>query len=413
MNHAKRIILLAAVMLVSCSDIPEEVISRTDDRNQSISEAHTGELEYIPLSEMQADVEKALSEKYTNFTLRDGIKVRLPDALRKCDFVQVSGYISKAQSILENFIDQSNREGVSLTTESFVQDPGLGESSAITVSGFRDEKKREQLVVWDNGFINMFSGELFLLPDHRAETVKIYYTDRNDDLSDSYRLGQSDLTVKEAVSEAQKWIDENYAPLEPDYKIHVYSVKVEKLTYLSDTGEDLSSRYKMSFLAQKEYKGIKLDTISTKAEKAEGESIMSMVRCANNLQLWTTTDSMIEVVTNATGMVIPKEMKTLEKGVALSSALEYIEKTFADFNDKPEIANIQLKYTLSPEYDKTTQLYNAPGNKMKGRLVWEFVFSLSEQNIKWLKDNNPNYDDNGRYIQIDLENGEMDFSFDF
>lgn len=406
-------LLGAVVMLVSCSDTPNDVKSRAEDHDQSISETHSGDFNYITLSEMKDDAVKALSEKYANFKLRDGIKVRLPDILTQCDFIQVSGYTSNAQSVLEAFIGKEESKDIQLTTEPYIQDPGLGDTSAITVSGFRDEQKRKQVVIWDNGFINMFSDKLFLLPNHRAETVKIYYMDRNDDLSESYKIGNKKMTISEAAANAQEWIDDNYAPFEPDYKISVYSVKVEKITNISDEGEDLEHYYKLSFFAQKEYKGVKLDCVGMKADKPEGDSIMLIRRCNSILQLWTTSDSKFEVVTNGTGMVIPQETGILNKGVSLSSALQYIEKTFTNLNEKPEIADIQLKYTLAPEYDKTKQLYNAPGNRMKGRLVWEFLISLSDQNIKWLKENTPAYDDNGRYIQIDLENGEMDFSFDF
>ena len=205
----KKIIIAAIslVMLVGCNEVPEDVKSRAEEQWRPIPEEHKELIQYIPLGEMQADIDKALTDTYANFDLREGIKVRLPDQLRQCDFAQVDGFASNAEKVLDAFIDSSDRKGIAIETyeqEAVLDNP----HTKTTCRGFRDEDGKRQFIVWENGFVSMFRGAMFDLQLSSPETIKIYHVDRGDDLSDSYKLDKETLTVKEAVDKAQKWIDE-------------------------------------------------------------------------------------------------------------------------------------------------------------------------------------------------------------
>ena len=399
-----------ALAMVGCNDVPEDVKSRAEEQWKPIAEEHKDMLQHIPYSDMQADVDKALKDSYSNFTLRSGIKVSLPDVLRQCDFVQVKDYSSNAEKILEAFTDGSDRQGVTIETYHQEASPGIP-GTATVCRGFRDEEGRKQFIVWDNGFVSMFRGKLFDITDTNPETVKIYHIDRGDDLSDSYKLDKETVTVKDAVDKAQKWIDDRYAQFEPDYKIKIHTVRVIQYIDRSDEENEYVTGTELLFYALKEYKGIRLDFNSPKYENEKNSKITRTIRSVSDIQLRMMTDSNIEMVSNGSGMVKPSEKGTLDNVISLSSALQYIESTFTNFNDKLQIADIQLKYTLYPEYDKETQVYNAPNNTLKGHLVWEFTLALSDSAFEQSRKSHKDFDDFFRYIQIDAETGEMEFSF--
>ena len=113
MTVKKGIILTAvmALIMTACNDVPEDVKSRTEGRDSVIeaaqNRAHTGEIQYIPLSQMQADIDVALKDKYSNLTLRDGIEVALPDKLTECEFVQISDFLTNYDNVSGAMLDPS------------------------------------------------------------------------------------------------------------------------------------------------------------------------------------------------------------------------------------------------------------------------------------------------------------------
>ena len=202
-------VILAAVTaltMVSCSEVPEDVKSRTEERNSILEAAehseHTGEIKYIPLSEMRADIDHALKEQYTNFILRDGINVRLPDKLTVCEFVMTSDFVKEYDKIRKIFFDDSEVEGLKVTDSLITRnEEKLGEDAKIKTTGISDVERHVHCVVGDNGTTVMIKGAV--LGDGQIfisePTYKIYRVDRGDDLSDKYVIGHREVTVKEAV----------------------------------------------------------------------------------------------------------------------------------------------------------------------------------------------------------------------
>lgn len=401
---------LAAVMaltMVGCNEVPEDVKSRTEERNSILEaaehKAHTGEIKYIPLSEMKDDIDCALKDKYTNFVLRDGINVRLPDKLTVCEFVMTSDYVKEYDRIRKIFFDDAETEGLSPHESYISRNQDLGDGAKIKTTGISDFERHVHCIVWDNGTTVMIKGallgdgEIFI----SEPTYKIYRVDRGDDLSDKYVIGHREVTVKEAVDAAQKWIDEKIAPLEPDYEMKVNFAKVMK----NDMGE-----YSLSFNIMKLYKQVKLENHRLNFSDAGVGKISKCLQISQKMSIVMKSGLEPEYFSTGTGTVKPVEIGTLEKGVSLSSALEAIEKKFTDFSQPMTITDIQLKYTQSPDYDETKNNYDQPGTKINSRLVWEFEIAVPESELK--NTNSIGYGDVCKYITVDLENGEIDFCFE-
>lgn len=398
MKTAKLMICALCVCLLGgCADVPKNVVSKAEERdNNSLSAAADAKLETISVSELKADAERALSEKYSNFTLSDKINVRLPENYMQCDFVQTDGFTARADELVSRFFDAEQLGGIRPEQSSW----DYSKAFSHRTSGFRDEEKEIHYCLWDNGFLCFMKGQLFKEQIECGKVRKIYHADRKDDLSDKYDLNGTELSVAEAVEAANKWLDENYADLVPDYKVSVKTV----LARQNDYGENA-----LQFNAHLTYKGIELDELNQIVKAGS-----SGIRYANKriiLIMKNGTD--IDYFTNGDGMLRPKEGQSLEKIISLSSALRSIESTFTDFEAPPELGSIGLKYTLAPQYDADLPAeqaipYNAPGTEYKGRLVWEFVIDVPHSLIP--EDNDPG--DVRRYIYVDAENGSIDFEFD-
>lgn len=388
---------LCVMFMTACNEVPEDVRSRTE-QSRELSEKHTGEIKYIPVDEMKDDIEKAFNDTYSNFTLRKGINVRLPDSFTECEFTQTEGFLSNTEKALDTFFDENEIEGIELQNGRFPEDARNGSLAKV----FRDDDKELHFSAWDNGFLCVMRSSLFAQMTNGGKTVRIYHVDRGDDLSDKYLLGDKEYTVKEAVDAAQKFIDDKYAQFDPGYEFKVKTVKVMQ----DDLGE-----YSFYHTVIKLYNGVKLDDMMLSLWSADDDPDFKPKRF-NRVLLGCKSGIDIEYLTNNDGTVKAKEIKTLDKAVSLSSALQYIEKRFTDFNSIPEICDIQLSYTLSPVYDEDTSIYNAPGTKMESRLVWEMIISLSEDEEKSLSRIRPEHGDVRKYIRIDAETGEMEFEFD-
>lgn len=135
---------MALLCFVSCSDVPEDVKSRAEQREETKRMTiRDGDIKYIPLSEMQAYADKAIGEKYSNFTIRKGLKVTLPEKLIECDFVQESGYIANAEEIRDIFFTKDEIKDTELEYSTLSPyNPDAPESKGSEVCGFRSEEKK-------------------------------------------------------------------------------------------------------------------------------------------------------------------------------------------------------------------------------------------------------------------------------
>jgi len=390
---------IAMVVLSSCTEVPEDVKSRTEAKNAALSEAQnhsdrTGEVKFISTDELQVDTEKALKEKYSNFIVSDKISINIPSEITKCDFKQVSNYCVNAEKLVDQFFDESLLDGEKPVSMPY----DYTKNYTIDTYGFRNIDKKIHFFVWNNGFICFMKPPLFEEQTEGGSQQAIYHIDRNDDLSGSYLLGDKEVSVAEAVSAAQKWLDDNYAQFEPKYNIKIKTLIVRE----NDFGE-----YSYHFTAEKHYKDIPLDELIM---MYENNDLSKMKYMNNKITFIMKNGTDIDYFTNHTGIIEPIEKGKLDKIVSLSSALEYLEKTFAEFNSSMEIADINLKYTLKPIYDLNNgQPYNAEGVDITGKIVWEFVIDVPYNSIKHTF---PNAGSVRKYIYVDAETGEMDFYFE-
>lgn len=383
--------LFSAIFLAACAETPDTVISKAEKKqNNHTAQSYDTKPQSISIDDLQEDIDHALSAEYANFDLSDDIDVEIPEAFVECDFVQVDGFSDRADEIAGRFFDSEILKSVRIEGYS----DKYSDNYTNTSRGFREESKQVHYFVWDNGFICFMKPVLFEEQSDGGQCIKLYHVDRNDDISDKYILGDKEVSVAEAVNEANNWLKENYADLEPDYDIKVKTVIARQ----NDYGE-----YSLHFNIHKTYKGIELDELMQKYDdnriKFANQRILMIMKNGTD----------IDYFSNLSGMIKPVEKQSLDNIISLTSALRSIETTFADFDEKPEINDINLKYTLKPQYDPESGIpFNAPNTEMSGRIVWEFVMDVPHDMIS----DAGSLGDVRRYIYVDAEDGQIDYEFD-
>lgn len=389
--------ILFAVAMVSCNEVPEDVKSRTEEARTDIyAEA---ELEKISVNSLQTDTEAALQGNYSQFKLRDGIKVEIPSELYECSFVQAEGYEKKTNEVFSKLYDSDLLSKVKIEKSEWLENPNSsGTKYKTTIVGFRSEELKEHCFLHSSGFLCFIRPDAF--DNQCLEICKaIYFADRGDDLSDRYELNGGTVSIAEAINTAQKWVDEKYAYLEPQYTFKVKDVVVRS----NEFGE-----ISLDVDVEKCYKGVHLDSAVNQTE--DSKNGLKMKDVTNTLMLQIRKPNEICYFTNGSGMILPTETEKLDKVISLSSILPYLTKKFADFSQTMKISEISLKYTLSPQYDyENFEMFFHPGNEVKSKLVWEILFDVP---VEGRPDSHRAEGRLVKYIQIDAKTGELEYDFD-
>ena len=397
--------VIIAASMTSCNDVPEDVRSRTEAKNQAISEAEkhleerTGEIRYISPDKLEDDIKAALGQSYANFTVDPSVKISVPKEIVKCDFKQTDGFDSNADKLCERIFGKGSISDIEESTH-------RSWNHEFNCCGFRNNEERKHLSIWNNGFLCFMKPLLFEEMVNNGQRAAIYHVDRGDDLSAKYLLGEKEISVEDGVAAAQKWLDDNYADLEPEYKIRIKTVIVR---------QDDNGAYAFEFTADRLYNGIELDELIDVIDTNDTHGRMiPMVYQKYRILMIMKSAGDIDYFTNLSGILAPEKKGTLEKVVSLKSALEYAERQFSDFQNPLTINSIGLKYLISPQYDHEHEIpYNKENTVSTGHIVWEFILDVPMEQLKdgTGKPINEHLGDVRRYIYIDAETGEMEFNF--
>ena len=416
----KTVLLLSAVLMLSaCADTPEDVKSRTEQRESVLSAAQSSEegtkspesssapeLAKLPVSELAADAEQAISKKYSNFVFREGLKAEIPETLPVCDFEQVRYDLANAEKYAKRFFTEEQLSKETLEESSWTtlssKFQGAYPELVFRSMAFHDEDAGLHFCYNDNGFLCMMAPiGMDRTMNHTAAGVEaMIRPEQGDDLSYKCVLGEDTepTTAAEAVETAEKWLSEVYADNEPFYDFRISSVAA----VLDDLGQ-----YYYSITAEKYYKGIKLNNFGIRngedvAEESTGYTYHCDMDTQWELCLLMYSKGNIDYFTNGSGVIEPIEKGTLEEAVSLSAALEHMQQTFTDFNQPFEISEIKLRYMITPDsYDPIViSMPRYSGMKSTGRIVWEFTSDVPAEQLV------------GLGSAVDAETGELWFNFD-
>ena len=392
MKNLKLLAAALAVVLAGCAQTPDSVRFSAEKDSKERNEITA--IQYISSNKLSDDIDNALDKSYTQFDLRENISVKLPEDYCEVDFTQISDYEENYEKIMTRIFGKDV-----LDRENTVHDET---GDGMVSYSFSDDDEKMYGCVGNNGFICFAKPSAFDDLFNGGNRVKIYHIDRDDDLSDSYELDGTSVTIKQAADFALDWLDKNYADLEPDLEIAVKTIIVRQ----SDQGI-----YSFDIHASKKYNGVLLDDLVQMTDTSD-ESMSKMKYITQGIYMQMFKSDEIGSLTNGNGILIPKKERSVDKIISLSSAMGFIENTFTDFNEKMEISAIDLKYTLTPLNDnKNGQSYYDAGIKFDSHLVWEFVMDVPENEMP-VGDEYSSAGNIQRFIYLDAESGDLDYEFD-
>ena len=392
MKNLKLLAAAVAVVLAGCAQTPDSVRSSAEKDSKERNEITA--IQYISSNKLSDDIDNALDKSYTQFDLRENISVELPEDYCEVDFTQISDYEENYEKIMTRIFGKDV-----LDRENTVHDET---GDGMVSYSFSNDDEKMYGCVGNNGFICFAKPSAFDDLFNGGNRVKIYHIDRDDDLSDSYELDGTSVTIKQAADCAQDWLDKNYADLEPDLEIAVKTIIVRQ----SDQGI-----YSFDIHASKKYNGVLLDDLVQMTDTSD-ESMSKMKYITQGIYMQMFKSDEIGSLTNGNGILIPKKERSVDKIISLSSAMGFIENTFTDFNEKMEISAIDLKYTLTPLNDnKNGQSCYDAGIKFDSHLVWEFVMDVPENEMP-VGDEYSSAGNIQRFIYLDAESGDLDYEFD-
>lgn len=347
-----------------------------------IREIPVGDLYAINADDLRADVQAALAKKYDHIKLRKGITVDIPDELYERSFVQAEGMEKQYRQVFEKLYDRGLLAKVNI--EYSDSTPEKSPEGQMLNAGFHDEKLKEHCYLMSNGFLCFFRPSVFDCLDP-GKVVRCLHVDRGEGLNEMIDLDGGSITVGEAADVFQKWVNENYAYLEPDYTFKVKNVNV--------CSDDFGN-CRLEAEVEKCLCGVHLESEVNKLSRDDHK----MNYVTNTLLLTMKKPYEISMFTNLSGMILPDKKEIIESAVSLSSVLDHL-----DSKDRgiPEISSIGLKYTLSPDYDPSSgQKYYGPGITFESRLVWELKYDIA-----YSQDDERSC----RCIQVDVLTGDIEY----
>ena len=332
-----------------------------------------GDLYAAEVSDLQADAQAALSKKYNNIKLREGITVDIPKELYERSFVQAAGMEKRYEQVFEKLFDKELLSKLEIECSEVISD--VTPVQLMPNAGFHDEKLKEHCYLLSNGFLCFFRPSVFddLEP---GDVVGCYHVDRGE-------LDGGSITVGGAAEFFQRWVDGNYAYLEPDYSFKVKNVYV---------CGDNTGGCRLEAEVEKSLGGVHLESEIDKLS----EDHSRMIYTSSTLRLTMKKPYEISMFTNLSGMILPDNKERIENAVSLSSILDQFEKAGRSI---PEISSIGLKYTLSPDSDQKQGCYDT-GTTFKSRLVWELKYDIA-----YSQDDERSC----RCIQVDVLTGDIEY----
>ena len=222
------------------------------------------------------------------------------------------------------------------------------------------------------------------------------------------RLNNGEITVSEAVDFTNQWLAESIHPFEADFEQKVKTVVVKRI----------DKNYQFEITVHKLYKGVPLNSYQS-AWETDDTTDLSYIRYYNT-SYSIEMNQVNEIDSFSSGGCLLKKVaeESATEYISLESALSFCQSTFTDFQDV-EISDINILYTLSPEYDYIGEEYsdgdtsfrlNQPipseGIIMNSRPVWEIIIDVAPE--AYLQEGEINTcGDVHKYIYVDMLTGEL------
>ncbi len=397
------ICILIVFAYSGCSTIPENVKNDISKHNTSSDIVFNNEqYKYIDIAKITEDFENALKNEYGHFELSKEIFIPNHKEIYAMEFEYVDNFCKNADEIFKIFF-----ENEVLKNQTIIND---NTNPRMVTKKFYNDEDAVYCCVGNNGFTAMLQPSAFRNSFSRTDTViKTYHMDRGEISNDVYTLLDGECTIDEAVSFVNEWLNTKWKRFENYYDFSVKTLMVK----------ELNGKHYFDFVIEKYYKGIPLNEISDPVISEDENGYPYVKHTYSNIRINMMNCREISLFTNETGIIKPTDSVAIDSIISLGTVLKLCETTITDFQ-KIEISDINLKYSLLPQYNylgEETVYGNAiivnskesdtqAGVRVTSRPVWEIIIDVSSSEYGDSSDFNI-YGDIKKYICVDAQNGEM------
>ena len=277
---------------------------------------------------------------------------------------------------------------------------------------YDSKEKREYLSVGDNGCIYFEQKDGYTELDdgedneeEESEEVAIesdiqerIYLKRGDSKDKRINLNGQEVVLAEEVDWLNQKINQIMS-IDGTFEYDVRTVYVRKRE---------NGFHRLSVSAQMEYKGVTLDFFGAGMEIDDEKGRGYVKQMENSIRIQMDAHKEIACMGNS-GLFEIVEEKPLEQVIDFQSAVDIVERKMAGFR-KVSIAEVQVMYTMMPQYDYTEPeaYYAAPGNVVETRPVYSFMVKHGEEDFgKDVLEGNELC-----YINVDMITGEVTDNFE-
>lgn len=356
------------------------------------------EIRNIPVSDLQSDMNKAISKDYEQFIISDSCYINAPESISDCTFTSKSDFADKYREVFKNLAGINECKDKYLSKDN---DENMGQYYI-----YDDESNRQYAAITNSGFSSFYTNEMYdsLKYDSTINDVVTLGTDewKNKKIS----INNKEITAEQVAVFGEKWLNEKWKQYEPNFDFEVIQV----ISFVNNENNMINLR------AIKTYKGVRLcysDDIVLPPDETE-----IFYTATRNSEISLSLSDSDKVSGFSTGYstfdkaILKEDRKDI---ISAQSAMKIAEEKFSGFNEL-EVVSVSLKYLVlsevyySPILNDDGSLTNNVSD-VKQNFTTKAVWELLIKPDMTLGENRSSYPE-FLYINIDVDNGDVTYMLD-
>lgn len=375
---------LTVCLLTGCQQAPKEVVDQMEKYRDN-PQAEEREITYCAPEELRDASLEDLEIIPENLLLPKAVDFSEIQDIGLLNLRFISGYVEQKEKIAEIFDIEASRLERS-------------EENAGATLMYDDEKEKQYLLVVDNGLFSYLGKSCYEVEDlSEEESRKLYdamkrlYLGAGDEADIEWTLAGETVSIEQQIEWAENWLTDS-------------GILSETFTYPIRTiylREFPNGKRRLSMMAQIRYHGVPL-AYAGGGVVWDG-NIPYIGRIDNSITL--DMDKPYEIgQCNNNGQFEVANYEKQEAVIDFPSAVQLVADELSGFQ-AVRIRKIEICYTLSPQYDYTSEdaAYGKAGNKVETRPVYCFMIpfgrDISETGISEGSDM--------CYVNVDMLTGEV------
>lgn len=379
------ILCIGAILLISgCQKTPDDVKEKAQ-KHQKVEDVKETNLKYVSIDHILDNQEKVLRKAYQNLSFQNTVHLEQPDSVSILSLAITKSFGTKGKlaDICAAFFGNDRYR------EKIIRMDDLPEFPYEGIFAFNYNSDDDHATVSDSGFFACSRKDSERFTENRQAVCHI---DWNENMDDVYKIGEKQVSIREAVNYVNNWCNKNWILFEPEFTYQV------KTVYVCKTKQ---KGYYYYFDVCKFYKGMPFDDIDFYMVGIDDlysrNSLDVVMEHKNELSFFRNNNNSYDIV---------KEKTCNDKLIGLEQAVLLVQEKMSGAQ-KFEIADIDLKYVICSDMteDEAAEAHTsnyAPGAPLTARPTWSFILDYQPS-----KEEEESYPWPRKFINVDMISGEI------